>query len=86
MSLLNHFAAGGVSIDLSSTDYAPTAGSSATPFAVYVGGAGDVKIDTIEGDAITVTAVAGATLPWAAKKVYRTGTTATALHSLRLTS
>jgi hypothetical protein len=50
---------------------------------IWVGGAGDVKIDTISGDAVTFVAVpAGTLLPVQAKKVYSTGTTATNLVAL----
>ena len=47
---------------------------------LYIGGVGDVKIDTIEGDTVTYTAVpAGTLLPVIAARVYATGTSATAI-------
>lgn len=45
---------------------------------LYIGGAGDVKIDTPEGSTLTFVAVpAGSILPWRARRVYATGTSAT---------
>lgn len=46
--------------------------------ALFVGGAGDVKVDTLGGDTVTFTGVlAGSILPVRILKVYATGTTAT---------
>lgn len=53
--------------------------------ALYVGGAGDIKMDVIDpvtrkAAAVTFTAVpAGTILPWKTNKVYATGTTATSI-------
>ena len=48
--------------------------------ALFVGGAGDVKVDTLGGDTVTFTGVlAGSILPVRILKVYATGTTATNL-------
>lgn len=48
--------------------------------AIEVGGAGDVRITTVRGQDITFYArAAGSTLPYKAKKVWATGTTATLL-------
>jgi hypothetical protein len=50
---------------------------------VWVGGGGDVKVDTISGDTVTFVAIpAGTLLPVQTKKVYSTGTTATNLVAL----
>lgn len=46
--------------------------------ALFVGGAGDIKVDTLGGDTVTFTGVvAGSILPVRILKVYATGTTAT---------
>lgn len=46
--------------------------------ALFVGGAGDIKVDTLGGDTVTFTGVvAGSILPVRILKVYSTGTTAT---------
>lgn len=46
--------------------------------ALYVGGAGDLKVTMAEGDELTFSAVpAGSVLPLRVKKVFSTGTTAT---------
>ena len=46
--------------------------------ALFVGGAGDVKVDTLGGDTVTFTGVlAGSILPVRILKVYATGTDAT---------
>ena len=48
--------------------------------AVYVGGSGNVKVTTEDGDTVTfVAAVAGTTLPVGVVKVFATGTDATYL-------
>jgi hypothetical protein len=45
---------------------------------LYIGGDGNVKVTTEEGDAVTfVGVVAGSTLPVVCKRVWSTGTTAT---------
>ncbi len=45
---------------------------------VYVGGAGDVKVNTIAGNTVTFYGVpAGSYVPVRVKRVYSTGTTAT---------
>ena len=45
---------------------------------LYVGAAGDVKVDTSDGDTVTFTALAaGIVHPIRVKRVYSTGTTAT---------
>ena len=57
-----------------STDFTHTAR------AVYVGVAGDVAVETVEGSTVTfVGAAAGSILPVRCKKVLSTGTTATSL-------
>lgn len=50
---------------------------------LWVGGAGNVKVDTVGGDTVTFSTVAAGTrLPIQAKKVYSTGTTATLMVAL----
>ncbi len=45
---------------------------------IYVGGSGDVKVDTLAGDTVTFYGVpAGSYVPVRVKRVYSTGTTAT---------
>lgn len=47
---------------------------------IYVGGAGNLKVDMIGGEAVTFTALAvGVIHPIAAIKVYSTGTTCTGI-------
>jgi hypothetical protein len=51
--------------------------------AIYVGGAGNIKLTTSGGDTVTLTgATAGSILPVRAKLVFSTDTTATALVAL----
>lgn len=74
-----------VAIDLSSVDYAP-----GTPFVVLVDdvtGGTAVKVDTVNGDTVTITKAAsgqrlGLGYGIICNKVYKTGTTATALFAL----
>lgn len=50
---------------------------------LYIGGAGNVKVDMVSGDTITFTGVVGGTIiPIRIEKVYATGTTATGLVGL----
>jgi hypothetical protein len=50
---------------------------------IYVGGAGNVKIDTAAGNAVTFTGIpAGTFMPVLATKIYATGTTATTIVGL----
>lgn len=50
---------------------------------IFVGGAGNLKLDTVGGDTITLIGVTtGSVYPIRAKKVYATGTTATNLVGL----
>jgi hypothetical protein len=65
-------------VDLSSTDYTPTH----TVRRLYVGGAGNVKVDTIGGQTLTFQAAPVGFLDVRAKKVYKTGTTATNIVAL----
>jgi hypothetical protein len=47
---------------------------------LYVGGAGDVKVDTAGADTVTFAGVpAGSLLPVRVRRVYATGTTATSI-------
>lgn len=51
---------------------------------LYVGGAGDVKVTTTGGDAVTFVAVpAGSILPVRVARVWSTGTSATSIVALR---
>mgnify|MGYP003142377500 FL=1 len=50
--------------------------------ALYVGGTGNIKIDTPNGDTVTFNAVPVGILPVRANKVYSTGTTATNIVAL----
>lgn len=60
------------------------ADSTVSPAAVlFVGGAGDVKVDAEESGTITFTLPAGSILPVSVKKVYDTGTSATNIIALR---
>ena len=54
-----------------------------TARALYVGGTGNVKVDTAAGDTVTFSSVpAGAIIPVRVKRVYSTGTTATNIVAL----
>ena len=50
-----------------------------TPAVIYVGGAGDVKVTTFNGDEVTFTMPAGGIVPVQVTRVWSTGTTASAL-------
>ena len=51
--------------------------------AVYIGGAGNVKVDMADGSTVTFEAVpVGTFMPIQVRKVYATGTTATNIHAL----
>lgn len=64
-------------VDLSSADASVFARS------LYVGGAGDVKVDTVGGSTVTFVGVpAGSILPVRASKVYKVGTSATSILAL----
>ena len=49
---------------------------------IYVGGAGDVKLKSLDGNDVTFTAPVGAVIPVVTELVYSTGTTATNLVGL----
>lgn len=50
---------------------------------LYIGGAGNIKVDTAAGTTVTLNnAAAGSVLPIRVKKVYATGTTATNIVAL----
>lgn len=68
-----------------------TSGAAITPsdttavdfYALYVGGAGNVKVDLFDGSTVTLNgALVGTIYPLRVKKVYATGTTATNLIGL----
>jgi len=67
-------------VDLSTTDATYTGG--AIPRCVFVGGAGDVKVDACEGGTATFTMAAGTYLMVQPSKIYKTGTTATLMVAL----
>jgi hypothetical protein len=74
-----------LAISLASTDWTiPTDANgnpTFTPKGLYVGGAGDVKMDGLQGGTgVTFSAMgAGITHPECPSKIYKTGTTATGL-------
>jgi len=50
---------------------------------LWVGGAGNVKVDTVSGDTVTINSVAAGTLlPIQVRRVYSTGTSATLMVAL----
>jgi len=52
----------------------------AQPSVIYVGGAGNVKVTTAQGTAVTFTAVnSGTVIPVQVLRVWSTGTTATSM-------
>ncbi len=52
------------------------------PRAIWVSGAGTLRLRLVEGDDFTITVPAGVLLPLRASQVYATGTTATGLVGL----
>jgi hypothetical protein len=60
-----------VAVSLASTDYSDFFSK------IYVGGTGNVKIDGMDGVAVTFYDVPIGILPVGGKKIYKTGTTAT---------
>jgi hypothetical protein len=74
----NQLASGGLAVTTSDTvDLASIA------YGVYVGGAGNLKADLIDGTTVTFNGVlVGTVLPIIAKRIYATGTTATNLIAL----
>jgi hypothetical protein len=51
---------------------------------LYIGGAGDLKVDMASGDTVTFTGIAGGVVhPLRVVRVYDTGTTATNILALR---
>lgn len=53
------------------------------PSVIYVGGAGNVKVTTAQGTAVTFTAVnAGTVIPVQVLRVWSTGTTATSMTAI----
>jgi hypothetical protein len=60
-----------------------TGGTSNNGCVLYVGGAGNLRVDTIGGDDVTFTDVlAGSFIPVQVTRVYATGTTATSIVAL----
>jgi hypothetical protein len=75
MSFLQHTVGDGFAITPSDTVDLPK-----TANCIYVGGDGDLAIETPSGVNLTFTGlVAGTVFPWKARKVLATGTTATGL-------
>ena len=71
-------AVAGEAVDISTTDAVPTLGEFAR--GVFVGVAGDVKVDFAGGGTgIVMKAVAIGEHAWVVTKIYKTGTTATNL-------
>ncbi len=67
-----------VPIDLTTADQTP-----AVPYrSMFVGVAGDLKVDTIDGQARVVPMLAGGILPVIVTKIYKTGTTATSVFGI----
>ena len=66
------------SVNLSSTD-----ATFDIPVQLYIGKAGDVKVDTPESTGVTLKAVPLGVLPVIVTKVYKTGTTAEDIIALR---
>lgn len=71
---INEFAYYAEAVDISSTDHSVTL-PNGKGF-LYVGGTGNVKVDTAGGNTVTFTAVPVGILPVIVTKVYKTGTTA----------
>jgi hypothetical protein len=74
--------------DLASGGFAVTPSDAAnlasTAYGVYIGGAGDLKVTTIDGDTITFSGLAvGQFVPVIVVKIFATGTTATNILALR---
>jgi hypothetical protein len=60
-----------------------TGGTSNNGCVLYVGGAGNLRVDTVGGDDVTFTGVlAGSFIPVQVTRVYATGTTATSIVAL----
>lgn len=68
-----------VAITKSNTDNIPGPGPGRLTDAIYVGGAGVVAVVLADDRVVNITAVAGAILPIAAKRVNDTNTTATVM-------
>lgn len=69
----------------SNTDDIPSVsgGTSNNGCVLYIGGAGNLKVDTIGGDTVTFNSVlAGSFIPVQVTRVYATGTTATSIVAL----
>lgn len=69
----------GVATDLITITPSDTADLAAPCWAIYVGGAGAIKLKTLRGTVVTLTDVPVGVLPVGASRIYATGTTATAL-------
>lgn len=60
-----------------------TGGTSNNGCVLYIGGYGDVKVDTVGGDTVTFVGILGGTFfPVQVRRVYATGTTATNIVAL----
>lgn len=60
-----------------------TGGTSNNGCVLYVGGAGNLTVDTVGGDTVTFTGVLGGSfIPVQVTRVYATGTTATSIVAL----
>ena len=75
MSFLQHTAGGGYEITPDDNVDLPQ-----TANAIYIGGDGDIVLVSPDGSTLTFTGLlAGNILPWKAKRILATGTTATGL-------
>lgn len=76
-------ASGAVAVTPSDANNLFTANAGLATNGLYVGGAGNVKVDMQDGSTVTFNGVvAGTTLPIQVRKVYATGTTATNIIAL----
>ena len=69
----------GVATDLVPITPSDTADLTEACWAIYVGTSGDIRIKTLRGTVVTLSAVPAGVLPVGAARVYATGTTATSL-------
>jgi len=67
-----------VVVDISSTDFVPT-----YPSQLFIGGTGNIKVDTPESMGVTFTGVPAGFFPVLVTKVYKEGTSATNIVALR---
>lgn len=78
MQIPNHPYDGAEAVDISSTDHTVSANDGVSR-ALFVGVAGDVKVDMANGATVTFASMAAGIHKIAITKVYKTGTAATGL-------